>query len=199
MNRLSQHLCTDPDEHQMQHFIEENPKIFCGSLYVLGNGVISKFPLGTEYVTDFAFVNPTSGAAYLHLVEIESPRKKIFNQDDSFTSGFNQGLQQVRDWMIWSTRNNQIIQHQLEPLRQKSNDVILNYVARGVLIYGRAEEINSVKRQERWEGLIQSNPLIKVRTYDGVARDANDYLSNPKPTFDSVCFSYKGRNYQPIK
>ena len=197
-NRLIALLNSNPAEPEMQTFFEKNTSALTNHEYLLGNRFIRKFPLGTDFVTDFAYVNPMSGRCFIWLIEIESPQKNIFTSGDAFTATFNQALQQVRDWMSWCARNQAALRDQLEPLRKESGDSIMSYVARGKLIYGRRNEISNQKRIERWESLIADNTMIEIRTYDGIAQHADDSLSNPVQSLDPKCVAYQNRQYASI-
>lgn len=197
-NRLLSLLHAQPTEAGAQSFFEANTSALTGSGYFLGDCLIRKFPLGTDFITDFAYVNPMSGRCLIWLIEIESPQKNIFTGGDAFTATFNQALQQVRDWMSWCWHNQQALRGQLEPLRQRSGDSIMNYIARGKLIYDRRHEISNQRRLERWESLIADNTMIEIRTYDGIAQEANDFLSHPIQGLDPVCVAYQNRQYVRI-
>lgn len=151
MNYFFDLLNQNPKEQKVQRFLEENPSMICGADYVMDNAVISKLRLGADHATDFAYVNPQSGCTYLHLIEIEKPSKRIFKKNDEFTHGFYQAYQQVEDWLGWCSRNRDGIREILEPLREKSGDLVGYYNPRGLLIFGRDSEINSVRRRERWQ------------------------------------------------
>ncbi|EIA3182955.1 TPA: Shedu immune nuclease family protein [Vibrio parahaemolyticus] len=200
MNDLIDLVDKKPLEQPVQEFLEKNPAAICGANYVLGRCVISKLPLGNEYKTDFAYVNPQSGCTFLHLVEIEKPDKSIFTKNDEFTKEFNQALQQVNDWLFWCANNSQYLYDFFEPLRQKSGDSIGYYNARGLLIYGRNSEINNVRRKERWSQKTRENNFIEIRTYDGFAKEMNSFLP-PNTLFNNMVdlYHYVQRDFKPKK
>lgn len=198
-NTLEALLQTNPEERDCQNFFESNVGAICGSGYFMGNAVIRKFPLGTDYVTDFSYVNPQSGRCFVYLVELESPSKSIFTKNDQFTQDFNQALQQVNDWLIWCSKNRESLNQQLEPLRRKSGDAITMYAPRGILIYGRSAEINSIQRQDRWTAKTEENHHIQIRTYDGWARERKDFLTGSNFPGYLECVAYQNRNYNKIR
>ncbi|WP_394551197.1 Shedu anti-phage system protein SduA domain-containing protein [Pantoea sp. SGAir0183] len=176
MNNLNKLIETNPEESIVQDFLERYPASIIGSKYALSNALIAKLPLGVDFVTDFAWVNPRSGPTYVYLIEIEKPSKLIFNQDDSFTQAFNHAYGQVEDWLGWTSRNQNTLRDILAPLRP---DFLLPpfFATRGVLIYGRESELNdNNRRKERWSQKGLSNPFIEVRTYDGWAREMDNHI-----------------------
>lgn len=198
MNRLLEKLKTNPDEPQMQEFFEINPIAISGPIYLLAKSVIRKFPLGRDWVTDFAYLHPTSGHCYLWLVEIESPQKKIFNKDDSLTAEFNHALQQTRDWLSWCSSNRDAIRSQIEPLKRIGGDVFFDAVPRAKLIYGRREEINTTLRESRWKSIQDSHPFTQIRTYDGIAQEMGGWLGEHAPIDRPCCVAYVGQQYVEV-
>lgn len=53
--------------------------------YVLGDALISQFPIGADFKADFAFAFFNSTGVYLELIEIESPTMRMFTQNDEFS------------------------------------------------------------------------------------------------------------------
>lgn len=199
MSQLHKLLDTKCTEADVQKLFEARPEAICGSLYVMNNAVIRKFPLGRDHATDFTYVNPQSGQTFIYLIEIESPSKKIFNKDDSFTPELSQALQQVNDWLVWCSLNDDALSQQLEPLRRRNGDCILHYVPRGILIYGREEEINSARRNERWLGKVKENPFISIRTYDGWNKEHSRFLSDNRFDIGVRSVVYQRRDYSDLQ
>jgi Shedu protein SduA, C-terminal len=186
------------DERPMQGFFEQNPDIFVASKYVVANALISKLPLGNDFVTDFAFVEPTSGGTYLHLIEIESPKIKIFNADDHFSTKYNRAFQQVQDWANWAGRNSNAIRDLFIPLYNLSNSesVPPMFILQCYLIAGRRSELSSVRRQERFQtkrGQMTGGSFT-IRTYDGFAESKDRLLRGHRHDFIK-CFSYRNRSF----
>lgn len=185
-------------ESRVQEFLERNPAIVCGSAYLMGDAVISKFRLGVDLVTDFAYVNPRSGSTLLFLVEIEDPGKPIFNKDDQFTEHFNQAYQQLEDWLGWCVSHREELRQLFLPLTSISGENPASYVPRGLLIYGRRAELTSARRRERWQSKSASNPFVVVRTYDGFCEDRRNFIP-PDGSLSgrTVCVSYRNRRFLP--
>ena len=193
-------LKSNPKESEVQRFIEHFP-YFLPGLFDYHNGprrgiIVSKFPFGNDYTSDFSFVTLNSMMLQFTFIEIERPNKKIFNKDVSFTKEFNHSLQQVRDWKLWAENN-------IESLLAMYADLFHGYnvkndykTVRCYLIYGRRNEvISSQLTKERWSSIeIASDKRIIVMTYDRltphVATLTSDYIKHNL----AVCI-YKKRGF----
>lgn len=197
-NELIQLVNKNVDEPTVQGFLERNPAAICGAEYVMANAVISKLRLGADYIPDFAYVNPQSGRTFLRLIEIEAPAKQIFTGGDNFSASFNHAYQQVEDWLGWCGRHHNELFELLLPLKEEAGDHVMSYVPRGLLLYGRRDEINTVKRRERWKQKVSSNPYIQVRTYDGYATDMTHFIppANTTPLSYLKCVTYSDRRFK---
>lgn len=180
MSSLTTLLNTNPGESAIQSYFESQPQAFVATKHVLGNTVISKLPIGNDFICDLAYVEPQSGRTYLHLVELEAPTKAIFTKDGQFTADFNQALQQVTDWLYYVERNKEVIRDLLEPLRAPTGADILHYTAVGHLLIGRRDQIDSPRKKERWAAKKSENPFITIRTLDGFDdSNTNHFDNNP--------------------
>ena len=105
------------DERPVQPFIETHPALILPrNRHVLGNILISQFPLGADFKADFAYAFFNSTGVYLELIELESPRLTMFTRQDDFSRPFLHALQQAEDWLEWSERNQDCYFSTLEPL-----------------------------------------------------------------------------------
>lgn len=197
MNSFQQLLASNPDEPTIQSYLENHPQSLVANKHILGNVVVRKLPLGRDLVTDFSYVEPQSGRAYLHMIEIESSTKEIFTKEDQFTEKFNHALQQVVDWMQWVERNRQGVIDLLEPLRAPTNAAIVMYTARGHLLFGRRRDISNVRRNERWAAIKTANPLITIRTLDGFEESNRSFFDDGNP-MNRRTAKYEQRNYTNV-
>lgn len=108
-------------ENQIQEFLEENtifiPMPFLLNHYLHMNCVISKFKLGNEFVTDFAYLTKSSDYWEFVLVELEDAKKKIFTNDKEniyFHSEFNHAYDQITSWKAYVNKNREAILHQID-------------------------------------------------------------------------------------
>lgn len=181
-------------EPPVQDFLERNPHIIVGTDWVDPRIVITKMPLGAEHVTDFCYVNPTSGVTYLNLIEIEDPAKSIFTQDDEFTSKFTRAHQQLLDWLVWCQNHHDTVRDMFSIASKGIGSRVSMFAARGLLVYGRRSEINNVRRQERWSSFVDNSKYISVRTYDGFCEDRSIAFGLKGSVFDAKCVAYQKRD-----
>lgn len=189
---------TRPAERAVQRFLEERPHLLASYRQSPLTAVVKQFPLGMDYRADFAFVHANSGGTSLHLVEIESPRARIFNKDDSFSQHFNGAYQQLRDWMGWCHDNALYLRETVLPiLHHYGTDRV--YV-QGSLIMGRRVEISSKKRQRRFEDLVQSLPRrLHIRTFDGFAEEITRSAEWWNISRHVRLFSYQRGEFRPAQ
>lgn len=190
-------------EPLVQKFFEENPGIISGPDYINPNAVISKLQISTSFVSDFAYIQPTSGAHYVHLVEIEDPTKNIFTRQDQFTEAFNHAIQQVHDWIATLQRDNDYLEQVLDDAQSQFGQAeSYSLVVRGQLYFGRRAEINNPIRRDRWQQRVRAeSTFIKIRTYDGLMERSNPAFSQISREYgDPHCYSYSERKFhQKIK
>lgn len=161
-------LSANPSESRIQRFLERNPHLFLDLFLSPSSRVVRQLPIGDgEFRSDFAFAHSDSGGNHLTFLELESPQRKIFNKDDSFSQAFNHAVQQVRDWVAWTRSHPEWALRMMGRLIGflKSENV---YVG-GLLVMGRRAELSSPRRRARFEALVNEWQGCSVRTYDGFA------------------------------
>lgn len=124
-------ILAEAGERGLCAFLKANPYILINSLNHLGHPVrvISEFPLGTEYYSDFLIIAPFSGAMELHFIEVEPPSCNFFNKDGSLSKRANKALEQVNSWRTYIEKNRgQLVRDLARYAREKD------------LIKARAEE-----------------------------------------------------------
>ncbi|MCL4474832.1 MAG: DUF4263 domain-containing protein [Nitrospirae bacterium] len=162
-------------EQEIQAYLERFPLLLPG-LFDYHNGpadgkVISKLNLG-DFIPDFLFATQTTGDIQFTFVEIEDPCKRVFTQTDAFTGTFRQALQQVIDWVGSWDQIRPRLQNIFGPLTnlRYSDGTLKHMSCKAILIYGRRDEINNRKRNERWSAEVRvhrgSEQSIEVMTYD---------------------------------
>jgi len=178
-----------PAEREVQRFLEQRPHLLLNLMQARTAAVVKQFPLGADHRADFAFVHANSGGTYLHLVELESPRARIFTKSDSFSQQFNGALQQVQDWMFWCNLHSASLRELVRPiLRHFGTDTV--YV-QGTVMIGRRAELSTLRRRHRFEFLVQDLPRrFHVRTFDGFAEE----IARSAESSSIVrMFSYRGK------
>jgi hypothetical protein len=129
--------------------------------------IVTKFPLNVDFVTDFAFVSENSQCLEITFVEIESPKKRIFNKNGSFSRDYLDARQQLADWNGWAQHNLRNVAALFGPMEKfifGGGDCI---TLRSILIIGRRSELTSRKRQQRWaaENALRAASM-NIMTYD---------------------------------
>lgn len=164
------------NEQAVQDFLEIFPEFLPG-LFDLHNGplhgiIISKFPFGADFKCDFAFVTRHSMAIQFTFIEIEDPKKPVFNKDGSFSQGFNHARQQIADWKIWVENNESMLMNMLGSMFEHYNAWNDHKDYRFYLVCGRRSDIESdKKRKERWSSIYAtSDRKVIVCSYDRLKR-----------------------------
>lgn len=158
---------SNPAEREVQRFLQTNRHLLIDFAPSRSAKIVRQFPLGQDFLADFAFVHTDSGGNYLRFLELESPKHRLFNLDDSFSRGFNVAVQQIHDWLGWCRGHQDYLIEMIRPLLGflKSEKIYFS----GVLVIGRRGELlNNRRRQERFESR-QSQGSFRIRTYDGFA------------------------------
>lgn len=162
----------DNTENQIQAFLEENtvfiPMPFLLNHYLHMNCIISKFRLGNEFITDFAYLTKSSDFWEFVLVELEDAKKQIFTSDREnvyFHSNFNHAYDQIISWKAYVNKNREAILHQIDKIRVPLNENSVRF--KYVLVIGRnKEKDNSEKRRAMFAE--KSTDDIRVMTYDSL-------------------------------
>ncbi len=159
-------------EQVVQDFLEQHteliptPNLLNHHLHF--ESVISKFPLGTELTTDYAYITKSSDTWRITLVELESPDKSIFTSDTKKTNTsaeFNAALNQVRSWKNYIKENRDEVLRRLDPLLQpvgmRRNPVEFHYQ----LIIGKSEDKNLTPERQRLYRSLSAETGFELTTF----------------------------------
>ncbi len=157
-------LLSDPDvdEQRAHAFLVNHPCMvpFATSAAPFGSGhhgalhhaVFTKprlgpVPGGDFYVPDFMRITTDSEAIHVHLIEIESPRKRIVNRAHQLTAKYGQAMSQLADWMGWLEEgaNREFFRTSYGIHAGPSLPLSIDYT----LIYGRRDELVASERGRR--------------------------------------------------
>jgi hypothetical protein len=170
-------LDTADDEQTVQSFLEDHPQMLPALMHYhngpRGDLVICKLPLGHDFVCDFAYASENSQCIQFTCVEIESPTKRLFNRDGSFTADYFHARQQIADWNAWAQYNLRAVLDSFDRLGRYANQRDYTISLRCYLVMGRRSELTTVKRRQRWaaeHALSQSS--LHMMTYDRLLTDA---------------------------
>lgn len=136
--------------------------------YLHMNCIISKFNIGNEYVTDFAYLTKSSDFWYFVMMEIEDPKKRIFTNDIEnvyFHSDFSHARDQIKSWKTYIAKNRESVLKKIDKIRipLNENEVRFKYV----LVYGRnSEKDNSEKRRAMFAQELTDD--TRIMTYDSL-------------------------------
>jgi hypothetical protein len=189
-------------EEDVQDFLERYPHILPGlDTYHHGpiaNVIVTKMPLGNDFITDFAFVSENSQSAQMTCIEIESPHKPIFLRNGSFSREYLNARQQLFDWNFWAQQNLRDAMRLFGPLRRCMPDRrnFLDLTLRCILITGRRSHIHTRKQQERWaaENALRTASMT-IMTFDRVLERVKAGWYWPLTHRLLVC-SYGDREFQ---
>ncbi|TBT27095.1 DUF4263 domain-containing protein [Vibrio parahaemolyticus] len=206
MEQLLKILDESSQEQDVQNYFESNPHYITGPKYTAKNILIRKFKFGADYISDFAFIEPTSAGVFLHFIEIENPQMEIFKRsEDHFSEDFNKAMQQTRDWAIWCSQNSDSLESMLSPILIREGIAGYPLTPRFHLIAGRREQIETNElRRERWKSIkdqFSHNGIFSLKTYDGFIKSIQHFFDNeilnngPEPI---RCTRYAKRQYVDI-
>lgn len=161
------------NENDLQRFLEINTE-FIPTPFMLNHGlhfnvVLSKYPISTSFICDFAYITKSTVKWNVVFIEIESPQKKMFlnnSKDIRFSSHFNNAYDQVLSWKSYIMKNGNVVKESLRtllrPIQMYNNVVEFKYV----LVMGRNDELQN---QHFIDMLNQKNSEdIIIMTYDSL-------------------------------
>lgn len=161
------------NENQVQEFLENHtafiPMEFLLNHQLHMNCVISKFKLGNEMITDFAYLTKCSDYWNFVLVELETPKKTIFTNNPNnvyFSAEFNHAYDQITSWKSYIEKNKDYVLKKIDKLKQPLNDNNVRF--KYVLVIGRNEEKDNFEKR-RAMFAEKSRDDFRVMTYDSLA------------------------------
>ncbi|MFC2071215.1 Shedu anti-phage system protein SduA domain-containing protein [Chloroflexota bacterium] len=146
-------MTTPVKEEQVHQFLKNN-SVILGVTSIIEP--ISKFPLGSEFVTDFVIREIPDG--YI-LVEIERPSLRLFKKTNppERTDDFNHAIQQLENWKAWVGENHPYISKKLDGI--SPNPMCW-------LIAGRRTNLSEFEQKRLKEINEQYTTNYKIFTYD---------------------------------
>jgi Domain of unknown function (DUF4263) len=158
-------VCIDTaaDEKPIQRFLTEHP-IFLVLFLHGGHGrwVIPQTRLGAEFVPDLVVGDADSDGTHWTLVELESPRAKLFTKKGPPGRELNQALYQIRSWRSWIGANRD---YAIRPPGENGlglTDISAN--AAGLILIGRRATLTAEDVERRKE--LHSEQRVLIHTYD---------------------------------
>lgn len=145
-------LSQEPEEDEVQRFLELHPSMIPGGSGDIGPGghhgsdmgAVFRRPKltgeGRAFEPDFMWVTRSTSLVTPVLIEIEKPSKRWFRKDGRPASAFTEAHDQLNDWRSWFARaaNRALFRERFLFLSEKYEDRPI--VPQYVLIYGRESE-----------------------------------------------------------
>ncbi|WP_240478028.1 MULTISPECIES: Shedu immune nuclease family protein [Pseudomonas] len=159
--------------------------------------IISKFPLGNRFITDYVYITKSSDCWRIVFVELEIPDKAIFTKSSNqvnATSKFNEALNQIRSWQAYLVEHRQEVISQLEPLMVPPNMRRKPVEFFYELVYGRSSDKNT-EEKHRHIKLLSDQSNIKIMTYDTLISYYENDLVFKK---DIMCFKQGKYHYKNL-
>ena len=75
--------------------------------------VAAEFPVGTKYRSDFLILSACSGYWNCVLVEMQSPKDKIFTKKQEYSAGLREAFRQVGEWEMYIKKYEDAFRNQL--------------------------------------------------------------------------------------
>jgi hypothetical protein len=164
-------------EGDVQRYLEEHPAVILSTVHDSVPLLLSKLPLGADFIPDLGFYSRDYKYHLLHLVELEAPSLQVFTRGDSFSAAFTHAVQQLEDWGNWCHRHHAVLQqiHAAVPFAQlwceEGKEGILDPLRVVLHLYaGRRAQFTNDRRLGRWRERVFNLPKnMFVHTYDGLA------------------------------
>lgn len=169
-------------EQIYQDYLEENTE-FIPREFIQNHGlhlsmVFRKYPLSSDYKTDFLYLAKSSDNWNAVLIEIEKPSSKYFiGNTTEFHRDFLNAIQQMNDWRAWidtpanleSLKQNSLLSV-LVPSEMQRNPLNVKYL----LVHGRrAEYEGNDLRKSKIRGMERDD--FKIISYDNLAVNIHDH------------------------
>lgn len=101
-----------PTENELQSIVDDTPELLLHGLMDGYYGVAStrsclypKFPLGSQFQTDYLFCNSSSRGIGCTFVELERSDSPLFSKNGDPSKYLTHAIRQVNDWATWLDNN----------------------------------------------------------------------------------------------
>jgi len=171
------------DEAPVQAFLEHHPALVPGALtpgstsghYPLHCALITQplLPGFRSRVPDFMWIATHSGTWYPTLIEIESPRKRVFTKTGVPTAEFTQARTQLAQWRAWfqnPTNVQQFMEAYGVPPEWRSGK---SWQLHLILIYGQRSEFETSPELSTLRAALMTGPDEQLMSFDRLTADPN--------------------------
>ena len=164
------------NENDIQAYLETHTQYLVPERHghgVMHSSIITKFPLGNKYVTDYVYLCKNSAFWTMYLVELEDAKKVLLRKDGKVTSAFSHAIGQVHDWKYY-IESNEGEAHIRDTLKRflYFNPTFgkLPIKFKYILIIGRTSQTNPEREREIRYSYSSENLIIL--TYDSLMHNA---------------------------
>lgn len=174
-------LDSDPEERDLQAFLERNPCMVPGAKTPINHpgsrpmhmALIARPPLHgfNGRVPDLMWLSSHSAAWFPAMIEIERPSKRVFNTRGEPTAQFSQARNQLAQWQTWLDDPVNLIgfmDHYGVDTYFRRHCVMDRHF---LLIYGRREEFSGVPELSKARGRLISGSGEELLSYDRLTPD----------------------------
>jgi hypothetical protein len=163
------------DEADIQRHLQSNPHVLVQRLRGgHGRWVIPQRRLGSQYVPDFLLAERSSLGVEWTLVELESPHRKLFNNNGDPAQYLNHAIRQITDWRTWLAANRDYATRTTD--LDGLGLVEIDRDAPAWIIIGRRHNLGPDTRLRRRELGRQNN--IHIHTYDWLVEAAESRVDD---------------------
>jgi Domain of unknown function (DUF4263) len=162
-------LETATDERTMQQYLQERPLILAQHLSGgHGRWAIPEVQLGNQLRVDFMIAEASSVGFEWTAVELESPRRKMFNNNGDMNQWLNHAIRQILDARIWLMQNLNYANNPRD--RDGLGLVDADGTVPGLIIIGRRADLSPETLLRRRQLMHEHN--MKIHTYDWLLANA---------------------------
>lgn len=117
---LNNALTSAKNERSIGEYLKQNLDLIRVLNEHSWNCVIPKaeFPIGTKYRADFIILSACSGYWNCVLIEMQSPKDKIYNKKNEQSGGLREAVRQIQDWKMYIKENGPAFRGQLADLAE---------------------------------------------------------------------------------
>lgn len=162
-------LETAADESAMQQYLQEHPLVLVQHLSGgHGRWAIPEVQLGSQLRVDFMIAEASSVGFEWTAVELESPRRKMFNKNGDMNQWLNHAIRQILDARTWLTQNLNYANNPRD--RDGLGLVDADGTVQGLIIIGRRADVVPKTHLRRRQLMHEHN--MKIHTYDWLLDNA---------------------------
>jgi hypothetical protein len=150
-------------ERDLQGYLERHPEML---IQHLGGGhgrwVVPQVRLGSQHVPDFLIADADSGGRHWTAVELESPRRAMFNRNGDPSRFLWHAIRQIIDWRVWLELNRDYAVRSRDDQGLGLRDITSSVP--GLILIGRSGSMSTNRRQFR--NALGRQLRIEIHSYD---------------------------------